>query len=287
MGGAQGQGAVSGAEAGAGAGSALGPWGAAAGGVIGGAMGYFGADKSNPQAQQEQAYRQDLANREAFQKQQQGLYGPLEQSLVQQASSTQPLFYGQMSGAINQNFDQAQRNAASQMAARGMSGSGLQGAGIQGMEMGRAGALSQAFNQGLQARQALGLNVLSRYQPLMNQMNTQSAYGQLGGMYGQQAMLQNQAQREMWQMGGQALQNGVQSYMNQKEMVETPPAPKMPMLPSAGMLSPAQGSYNPSVANPMSVTGTPPSMNQTPMIDNPIWYNYLMNKGSQSNGTTN
>lgn len=276
MGGAQGQGAVSGAEAGAGAGLALGgPWGAAAGGVIGGAMGYFGADKSNPQAQQEQAYRQDLANREAFQKQQQGLYGPLEQSLVQQASSTQPLFYGQMSGAINQNFDQAQRNAASQMAARGMSGSGLQGAGIQGMEMGRAGALSQAFNQGLQARQALGLNVLSRYQPLMNQMNTQSAYGQLGGMYGQQAMLQNQAQREMWQMGGQALQNGIQTYLNSK--------PKSPQEPP----SPGQPPSAPSGTPSSAPSGTPPSMNQTPMIDNPIWNNYLMNKGSQSNGTTN
>lgn len=159
------------------------------------------------QAQQAQQYQNDLAMRLGLQGQQDRLYGPLENRLVQEASSDQPLYYGQMAGGINRNYDAAQRNLASQMAARGMGGSALQGASTAGMEMGRSGQLAQAFQQGLQARTSLGMNMVSRYQPLMNAMYTSGGYGQLGGMYGQQQGMANMASQQGWGDFGSSLMN--------------------------------------------------------------------------------
>ena len=171
-------------------------------------VGAYNANQSGKAAgkaadQQSAMYQQDLASRQAFQNQQQQMYGPLEQKMVEMASSNQPLYYGQMSGAIQGNYDQAQRGLNTQMAMRGMSGSGLQGAQSTGLEMGRAGALSGAFQQGLQARTALGMNVLQRYNPLANQQNMQQGLGQMGGFYGQQEQRFDQAAAQGWGMVGQ------------------------------------------------------------------------------------
>ena len=163
-----GQGAT-GAASGAMSGAALGPIGA----IGGAALGFIGGEKASEQAQamedqQAAALKADQQARQTYLAQQQNAFGPIQQQLTQEAASPLPLNYGAMSGQINQNYDTAQRNAAAQMASRGMSGSGLQGGQIQGLEMGRAGALAGAFQNGLQARQQLGMNLLQHYNPLGN-----------------------------------------------------------------------------------------------------------------------
>ena len=177
----------------------------AVGTMVVGAYSAYANNKAAGKAgdQQQAMYQRDLDSREAFQRQQQQLYGPLEQKMIEQASSDQPLYYGQMSGAIQGNYDQAQRGLNTQMAMRGMSGSGLQGAQSTGLEMGRAGALSGAFQQGLQARTNLGMNVLQRYNPAQNQQNMQQGLGQMGGFYGQQAQNFGNAAQQGWGMVGQ------------------------------------------------------------------------------------
>jgi len=214
----------------------------------------YNAYESNQKAKeqqrmQEQQYQGDLGMRLGLQGQQAGLYGPLENKLVQEASSDQPLWYGQMAGQVNQQYDAGQRNVAAQMASRGLGGSALQGATTAGMEMGRAGALSQAFAQGLQARQALGLNMVSRYQPLMNAMYTSGGYGQLGGYYGQQAGMYNNAAQQGWGNVGQSLMGLAEMWPDQDQSM----AKTGYSLPTTGANSPfnpmgGQGlTYNPSV----------------------------------------
>lgn len=184
-----------------------------AGAVAGGGLLYnvYSSERASrrsasAQSEQQRAYEQDLALRRQFLEQQQGLYGPLEQQLVDQARSPLPLFYGPLSGQVQRSYDASGRNLATQFAQRGLSGSNLQGATLQGLELGRAGALSTAFQQGLQQRLALAQNVLSRYQPLANTQNVSQGLGQLGGFYGQQAQLYGQAAAQGWQNVGQGLQ---------------------------------------------------------------------------------
>jgi hypothetical protein len=121
--------------------------GVAAVGAIGGAV---AANQNNKAAEgmfnsQMGLMQQNVNSINAFNQGQQQLYGPLEQQLVQQASSSEPLFFGPMSGQINANFDAGQRNLQTQMAQRGLQGSGLEAGGASGMELGRVGALDTAF----------------------------------------------------------------------------------------------------------------------------------------------
>ena len=236
--------------------------GVAVAGLLGGGYSAYESSRKASQNQraQEQQYQSDLAMRLGLQAQQTGLYGPLENKLVQEASSDQPLWYGQMAGQVNQQYDAGQRNVAAQMASRGLGGSALQGATTAGMEMGRAGALSQAFAQGLQARQALGLNMVSRYQPLMNAMYTSGGYGQLGGYYGQQAGMYNNAAQQGWGNVGSAPMNLAQMWPGADQM-QTATGQNISTEGAASPFQPVGGqglTYNPSVfgLQPQQPTGS-------------------------------
>ena len=161
--------AVDGLEKGVAGGSVAGPWGAAIGGTIGliGGM-ESGNQASDYQKQQQQALAADQAKRDAYVAQQQALYAPTQQKLLEEAANPTPLNYGANLGQINQQTQQAGQRMDASMAAHGMTGSGLQGAAQQGLEMGRVGELSNAFNTGLNARTSLGLNLLQHYNPLGN-----------------------------------------------------------------------------------------------------------------------
>ena len=149
--------------------------------------------------------QQNVDSAKQFQQQQDQMYGPLNQQMIQQASSDQPLFYGPMQGQINQSFDQGQRNLTSQMAQRGMAGSGLAAGGATNMEIGRSGALDTAFQQGLQSRLQLGQSVLSRYQPMLNQSMVSGALQGQSGVAGQQGQMYNQAAQQGMQSVGSAM----------------------------------------------------------------------------------
>lgn len=171
--------------------------------VAGIAYGAYSAYRSNKRSgeyadMQQDAYQRDLDLRQGFMDQQRGLYGPLEQSLVQQAASPLPLFYGQMEGPINQNFNAADRGLSSTMAQRGLAGSPVEAATRGGLQLGRAGALANAFQTGLQNRLQLAQGVLGRYQPAQNVQMVSQGLGQLGGFFGQRSDLYGKAAQQGW-----------------------------------------------------------------------------------------
>lgn len=188
--------------------------------AITGAYGIYAGERANAQAGdyadlQRKAYLDDLAMRRQFMEEQQRLYGPVEQSLVREASSPLPLNYGPVSGAIQRNYDTAGRGLNVSMAQRGLSGSPVEAATSAGLQLGRAGALSQAFSQGLQQRLALAQGVLQRFQPAQNVQMTSQGLGQLGGFYGQQAGLWGGAAQQGYSNAATALGNLAQTMQTQ------------------------------------------------------------------------
>ena len=175
--------------------------------------------------QQQNAANANLALNQQYMQQQESRYGPLMDQYVQQASGSTPLDYGITSGAIQQNYDTAQRNLATQMAARGLSGSGLAGAGTGGLEIGRANALSSAFQQGLVNRRNLGMQVLQHYNPQGAVQGVSNAYGNQQQMYGQYAGMYNQAAAQGYGAASSALGSAAQAYgMSHPQQVPAPDA---------------------------------------------------------------
>ena len=120
-------------------------------------------------------------------------YGPLEQELLQKASSEGPLNLGPTWAKIQGNFDQAARNNEASMARKGMLGSGLDQNNT--LESGRAFALSDAFGKGLQAKDLMKERLIAagRQMPqqagFVSQGNTNMAnlYGNQASMFGNAA----------------------------------------------------------------------------------------------------
>lgn len=211
MGGGSDSSAISGGVQGAASGSALGPWGAAVGGAVGLIGGIESGNKADEyQKQQQQALAADQAKRDQYVAQQQALYAPTQQKLLEEAANPTPLNYGANLGQINQQTQQAGQRMDASMAAHGMTGSGLQGAAQQGLEMNRVGELSSAFNTGLNARTSLGLNLLQKYNPLEN---AQFGSGALGQQMQFGATQQNEANSAMKQGMG-AFGEGLAGVMN-------------------------------------------------------------------------
>jgi hypothetical protein len=171
--------------------------------------------------QQQQVYGRDLSMRQNLSDQEKQLYGPLESNLLSQASSNEPMYYGQTSGQINKQFGEARRNLASQEAVKGMTSSNLNGATGTGLELSRMGALGSAFQQGLTARTQLGTAMVGRYNPLQLAEYTSGGLGQLGNFYGQQANLYGTAAAQGWQNFGNTA-NALQEWYDLKNANQDP-----------------------------------------------------------------
>jgi hypothetical protein len=153
---------------------------------------YSASQASKAQSRAMDLQQSALAADQAFRQQQyadyQKNYGPLEQKLIQQASSEQPLNLGPNWSRIQSNFDTAGRNNETSLARKGMLGSGLDV--NNNLESGRAYALSNAFSQGLQNRQALQMQLLNAGKQMPQQAGFASQGNQqMAGLYGQQAAL--------------------------------------------------------------------------------------------------
>ena len=209
---------------------------------------------------QQNAANQNLALEQQYMHQQDQLYKPLMTQYVQEASGSTPLDYGITSGAIQNNYDAAQRNLATQMAARGLGASGLAGAGAGGLEIGRANALSSAFQQGMVNRRNLGLQVLQHYNPQGAVQGVSNALGNQQQMYGQYAGMYNQAAAQGYGAASSALGSAAQVYgMNQQPQAPAPSLSESPMVqapmnaasnpatqpPPGGWQYPQQPSYMP------------------------------------------
>lgn len=153
---------------------------------------YSAVSASNAQKRSMDLQKSALQADQAFRQQQyddyKKTYGPLEEQLVRQASSEQPLNLGPNWARIQQNFDQAGRNNEASLARKGQLGSGLDT--HSALESGRAFALSDAFSKGIQARDALRKEAISLGRNLPQQASFLSQGNQqMAGFYGQQAGL--------------------------------------------------------------------------------------------------
>jgi len=200
--------------------------------VVGAGASLMSADKNssaqeNATAQQVAMQRQQLD----FQKQQYnrylGLFGGTEQNLANQANSSQPLFYDQNAAAIKSNYGNTLRNVNQSMGMRGMAGSGIDAGALRGAASGQAGALSSAYNQGMQNRMNLGLSLTGRGQiqnaaaGVGNSMQGMAnVYGQQAGMYGNAAMMAGQGVANSMNQFSQGM--GQYNMMNYLRGMNTP-----------------------------------------------------------------
>jgi hypothetical protein len=160
-------------------------------------------DAEKAQEMQKKMFDQDLAFRQKMYEEAQAKYGPLEQQMLGQATSTRPLGYDMLSGQIQQQYADALRN----LSAMGYQGGGLAGGAARQAQFGLATALPQAYAQGQMNRLNLGTSLLGRSPVYGLGQNVQGAYGQQAGFYGQQAGMYGQLAGLGAQAAARSLQN--------------------------------------------------------------------------------
>ncbi len=177
-------------------------------GVLISAYGAYSANKNANKASelQQNAQNQDLAFRQQQYGDWKNKYGSLESEMLNQANSDQPLNLGPDQANIQSNFDQAGRKQEAALARSGNLGSGYQR--NSNLEIGRAMALSDAYSQGLQRRDALRERLYNASKQMPGQaVNLQGGYQNMAGLYGNQANQANSAAMAGWQGVGQGLSN--------------------------------------------------------------------------------
>lgn len=154
---------------------------------------YSAVSASNAQKKAQALQQSSIQADQAFRQQQyddyKKTYGPMEQEMLQKATSEQPLNLGPNWARIQANFDQAGRNNEASMARKGMLGSGLDSHNM--LEGARAFTLSDAFSKGLTARDALRERLLNAGKNMPQQagfvaqgnQNVSNFYGNQAGLY--------------------------------------------------------------------------------------------------------
>ena len=165
-------------------------------GVAGAGAGASSSKKAGKSADEQaklqaKASAADLAFRQQMYQDAQAKYGPLEQQLIGQATSNQPLGYDMLSGQMQQQYADALRRIGEQ---GNIGMGGLAGGAARQSQFGLATGLGSAYAQGQMNRLALGQSLLGRdptTQLGMNvsggMQNMSNLYGQQAGMYGQLA----------------------------------------------------------------------------------------------------
>ena len=178
--------------------------------VAGGVLGYMGAEEqadaaASASSKQQQAMLADLAFRKK-------LYAdflrdydtPLLKPLREKAAGEGPMDLGQNWAAIQRNFDTTGRNVEKALAHAGMLGSGYTPSAATGLEMGRATALSDAYQRGIQARDAMRMNLGAMGKSMPQQAaGVSQGLSNMAGFYGGQAA--NYSAQSAQSMGNAAL----------------------------------------------------------------------------------
>lgn len=176
--------------------------------LIGGAASMMGANKAGKAAssaadQQRNLSLQDLMFRQKMYEDEQRLYGPLRQRLVNEAMSDRPLGYDVTSGQIRRAYADQNRRALG--LAYQMPGSGLMSNALQSGRLNLASDLANAYQRGMDARRQMGMAVAGGDKSAQLGMNYSQGLGNLSNFYGQQANQFNQAAAQGWQNFGQSL----------------------------------------------------------------------------------
>ena len=168
--------------------------GQAGGNILGAAVGMSSSkrasrDAEKAQEMQKKMFDQDLAFRQQMYNEAQAKYGPLEQQLIGQATSNQPLGYEMLSGQMQQQYADALRRIGEQ---GNIGMGGLAGGAARQSQFGLATGLGSAYAQGQMNRLALGQSLLGRDPSAQLGMNVQGAFGNQAGFYGNQASMYGQ-----------------------------------------------------------------------------------------------
>lgn len=168
--------------------------GQAGGTLLGAAVGMSSSkrasrDAEKAQEMQKKMFDQDLAFRQQMYNEAQTKYGPLEQQMLEQATSNQPLGYEMLSGQMQQQYADALRKIGEQ---GNIGMGGLAGGAARQSQFGLATGLGSAYAQGQMNRLALGQSLLGRSPTTQLGMNVQGAFGNQAGFYGNQASMYGQ-----------------------------------------------------------------------------------------------
>jgi hypothetical protein len=197
------------------------------------AVGVYSANKAEKaakraQASQDSAAAQDLAFRqEQYDKWVNEYETPLIKPMLQKVQSEGPLNLGPSWANIQGNFDASGRNLEAAYARSGMTGSGANRSGFATLESGRASALGDAFQKGLQSKDALKLQLANMGKSMPQQAtNLQQGYGNQVDLYGQRLSQANNAAAGSWGAVGSGLnalgQAWPASFNTQPKTIETP-----------------------------------------------------------------
>jgi len=145
--------------------------------------GSAGGAAEEAQKQQIEAGRADLAFRQKMYEEAQAKYGPLEQQMLGQATSSQPLGYEMLSGQMQQQYADALRRIGEQ---GNIGMGGLAGGAARQSQFGLATGLGSAYAQGQMNRLALGQSLLSRDPSTQLGMNVSSGMQNMSNIYGNQ-----------------------------------------------------------------------------------------------------
>jgi hypothetical protein len=215
------------------------------------------ADKSA--AQQQALLAQDLAERKRVAARQENIYGGLEQRLVSRANQVgiDPIRAGVIRSRVGTEFDNADRNITRMIGTRGVS-SGLGASLLGSSQMNRARALAGGMIGEYQNKDTMGMQLLSRYNPLQNaEFQSQGLRG-MASFYGDEAARARAAEQAGWQGVGQGVMGTAMLYASRAPKaapqaqpgVWTPPEIQSPLRTEMG---PANIS-GPSVAGPAALT---------------------------------
>ena len=175
------------------------------------AVGGYNAYNSNKNAKNalkavNGASDQDLAFRQGLWDDWQTNYQPHAQGLVEKANTEGPLNLGPAWANIQGNYDQAGRNLERSNSQAGMTGSGLDSSGRSVLEASRAGALGDAWQRGIQSRDALRLQMaqFGKTVPQAATLMTQG-YTNKGNLANQQLAGANASASDAWGAVGSGL----------------------------------------------------------------------------------
>lgn len=175
------------------------------------AVGGYNAYNSNKNAKAalkavNRASAQDLAFRQSLWDDWQTNYQPLAQGLVEKANAEGPMNLGPAWANIQGNYDQAGRNLELSNARAGMTGSGLDASGRAVLEASRAGALGDAWQKGINSRDALRLQ-MAQFGKTVPQAATLMAQGYTnkGNLANQQLANANASASDAWGAVGSGL----------------------------------------------------------------------------------
>ena len=167
---------------------------------------------------QERSAQQDLAFRQKMYEDAQAKYGPLEQQMLGQATSNQPLGYDILSGQIQQQYGDALRRIGQQ--GMGGMGGGLQGGAARQAQFGMATGLGSAYAQGQMNRLNLGQSLLGRDPSAQLGMNVSGGMQNMSNLYGNTADMYGKLAGAGAQGVGNAISSGLGAYGQYQMMTD-------------------------------------------------------------------